>query len=100
MRPAKETEGFLQLHAAYREAWQRFTSKVQFWQCLVSIMEAGSAIGVAEDEIRQAELEYRTARNRLAEYMLARSPEKPDVDPRMRSRFVPQSVIQEQGPRL
>ncbi len=83
MRSAKEKEEFRQLHAAYREAWRRFASKVDFWHLLVSMMHADNiALAVAADEIRLAELEYRTKRNLLADFMLARSTGRAVVNPR------------------
>ncbi len=66
-----------QLHAEYRQAWQRFASRVDLWQELLSEKWADdSAIHLSEDKIRQAELEYRTMRNRLADYLLSHSEQR------------------------
>jgi hypothetical protein len=76
MRSAKEREQFHQFDAAYREAWQRFSARIGFWNLLLSMMPAGGlALKTAEHEIREAELEYHTKRNLLADYMLSRSVE-------------------------
>jgi hypothetical protein len=60
------------LYVAYKEAWQRFSSNVSYWQSLESATpEDCVAVEQARNAAHQTEASYRETRNRLAEYMLA-----------------------------
>jgi hypothetical protein len=55
------------LYVAYKEAWQRFSSNVSYWQSLESATpEDRVAVEQARNAARQTEASYRETRNRLA----------------------------------
>ena len=102
MQSATSKQEFYRIHAAYREAWRRLASKVEFWQLLVCMRSADElAIKVAEEEIRSAEHDYRAKRNLLAEFMLARSEQSPAADAKPCPELVMNhTFLQEQPPAI
>jgi hypothetical protein len=64
---------FHRLYSAYQEAWKELCAEVRVWQSLLSETSHGPAIEQAENRVAQAEAYYREQRNKLADYMIARS---------------------------
>lgn len=76
----QERAEFERLYSAYREAWQRLSLQVSYWQSLVSDGQADSAaVQRAQESVRQTEASYREHRDRLADYMLARASSTKDL---------------------
>jgi hypothetical protein len=64
---------FHRLYYAYQEAWKQFRAEVGVWQSLLSEAADEAAIKEAKNRAARAEASYREQRNKLADYLIARS---------------------------
>ncbi len=78
---------FRRLYSAYQDAWKRLRVEVGRWQTGVSNGIDGVAVEEARNRVARAEAAYRESRNKVAEYMMARSAGRlgSDAQPRDRS---------------
>jgi hypothetical protein len=64
---------FEQLQRAYQNAWRLFCAEVHAWQSLSLDAANVTAMEAAKDGVGRAERSYREQRNKLADYMIAKS---------------------------
>lgn len=64
---------FRRLYSAYQDAWKRLRIEADLWQSLSSNGIDGAAIEEARNRVVRAEACYRENRNKVAEYMMAKS---------------------------
>jgi hypothetical protein len=69
---------FRRLYSAYQEAWSQFRAEVGVWQSLLSEAADEAGIKEANNRVALAQTSYREQRNKLADFLIAKS-----VNPRI-----------------
>ncbi len=67
---------FRRLYSAYQDAWKRLRVEAGVWQSLTLNGIDGAGIEEARKRVARAEACYRESRNKVAEYMMAKSTRK------------------------